>query len=179
MPDLRLFVAIYPPAETARRMLDRLAALPLPPHRNVAVEMIHLTLLFIGQTDARQLDEVKESVARAASGVGVLRVTPTRIASLPSKGPARLVACLAECPASLMELHRRLARRLARTDRARRGEGYSPHLTLCRLVSPRKGPAIDTPADVEPFDATEVRLVRSVLRSSGAVHGAVSTVSLG
>ncbi|HRJ49134.1 MAG: RNA 2',3'-cyclic phosphodiesterase [Phycisphaeraceae bacterium] len=178
MPVLRLFVALYPPAEYARRLSACLNAITLPPHRPVAPDMIHLTLLFIGETDARQLDVVQESVGRAASGIGVIRLTPSRVASMPRRGPARLVACETDCPGNLAELHRRLAARLARTDKARRGEGYSPHLTLGRLDAPRSGIVIDEPAEVGAFDATEIRLVRSTLRPSGAVHAAVETFPL-
>ena len=54
--NLRLFVAVYPPHESARAMLTALPELKLPPHRATPRELLHLTLQFIGATPAAELD---------------------------------------------------------------------------------------------------------------------------
>src|SRR5690606_23530157 len=63
--NLRLFVAAYPPRETAEAMLEALRTLTLPDYRITPIEQVHLTLQFIGDTPARDLDETIESVRRA------------------------------------------------------------------------------------------------------------------
>ena len=65
----RLFVAIYPPLEIARALIEELRRLDLPPHRVVPLEQIHVTLQFLGDTPAPQVEQTKESVDRSTAGV--------------------------------------------------------------------------------------------------------------
>jgi RNA 2',3'-cyclic 3'-phosphodiesterase len=212
VPVLRLFVAVRPPIESARRLLARLSnqgdianadaseatsaaaattepsetarradarpGLPIPRYRPTPEDQVHLTVQFIGDTDARQLPEVRESVERSASGIARFTLTPLRTVTLPRQGPARLIACETDLPANLAELHRRLAHRLARNLKERTRESFLPHLTLARFASPAGGvridEAIEAPGGAD--DATgaflidHVSLMSSQLRPDGAIH---------
>lgn len=166
--QLRLFVAAYPPVESARQMLGALAGGGVPPHRATTAEQVHLTLQFIGETRQDALPEVEESVRRACAGIGPFTLEPTKLISLPRRGPARLVACETSAPAGLLELHRRLARRLSRHARDR--DRFLPHLTLCRFSSPIGGLTLDRPIAAPAFEVHAIKLMNSHLLASGAVH---------
>jgi 2'-5' RNA ligase len=174
----RLFVAIYPPVEIARALLAALGRLELPDHRLVPVEQVHMTLQFIGDTPAPELDRTTETVRRSTGGVKGFDLEPRLLIKLPQRGPARLIAAEADGPAELMEIQRRLVTRLARSARRNPSNRFRPHLTLCRFRSPTAMARIDEPLDVEPFAVREIRLMRSTLRPQGAQHDEVASFPL-
>lgn len=174
---LRLFAAIYPSDEAVRGMQGLLAArLPTEPHRLTPAGQVHMTLQFIGETPARELDSVAESVRRAASGVSCFDLVPLRLRTYPSKGPPRLIAVQTDAPGQLLEIQRRLVQRLARRPRA--DSGFEPHLTLLRFSGGALPAAIDEHVDLPPFTARAVVLVKSVLRADGARHLPIEVVEL-
>lgn len=150
----------------------------MPAHRLVRREQVHLTVQFIGDTPSRDMDAVVESVRRSASGLGAFELTPRSIVALPEQGPSRLIAAATDAPPALLELHRRLAHRLARNARERPGDRFMPHLTLARFDSPVNQPLGPRELEMKPFRVSEVALMRSVLRSEGAEHVVVERVRL-
>jgi 2'-5' RNA ligase len=167
----RLFVALYPPPEVAAALLKELAALRLPNIRPTPVEQLHLTLQFIGDTDPRELDDVCESVERSTSGLAPASIGVTGLISLPERHAPRLVAAELEAHPTLLELHRRLALRLARNAKERSRDRFLPHMTLGRFTS-AGGPRVQKVLDAQSlkFDFTEAVLVESVLHPKGAEH---------
>jgi RNA 2',3'-cyclic 3'-phosphodiesterase len=179
--NLRLFVAVYPPAEIVRSMLDRLARLSLPDRAQpTPAEQVHLTLQFIGDTPAAEMDDTIESVRRAASGLPAFTLHLHELIALPERGPKRLIAAETDGPPTLVELQKRLALRLAKNVRERPGEKYRPHITLCRFASPVKGytlEGVSTRLDGS-FAVERIALMRSTLSSAGATHREVVSVPL-
>lgn len=181
MTTLRLFVALYPTADAAGAMLRALSRLDLPPvatYRATRAEQVHMTVQFIGDTEAASLPEVEESVRRSAAGVGAFALVPQKLTMLPERGPPRLVAAVTDAPPALLEVQRRLAQRLARSPRARAGDGFLPHFTLCRFTGGARAPRMEAPLRGEAFRVSDVVLVRSILRPSGAEHVEVMRVPL-
>jgi len=176
--NLRLFVAAYPPPETAVALLASLEQLDLPPNRPVAPDQVHMTLHFIGETPESKVDAIAETVRHAAGGLDSFVLTPRQLITLPQRPMVRLVAAATDRPAALLELQRRLVTRLARNPRHRAGDRFRPHLTLCRLGSPAKLAAIEVPLGVPPFLVEEIVLVRSTLRPQGAHHETVRVIDL-
>ncbi len=72
----RLFIAIHPPIEIVRSMVAALEALRLPAHRITREDHIHLTIHFIGDVAVKEIDRMRESVERSASGIGAFTLTP-------------------------------------------------------------------------------------------------------
>jgi len=140
-------------------------------------EQVHLTLVFVGNTGAKQLRGVIESVERAASGIGPITLMPTRLATHPSGKSPKLVAVFTDAPPGLLELQRRLARRLTpepdRVDRV-----FVPHLTVGRFDPATNAVAFDVPPVLAPFDVGEVRLMTSRQTARGVVHDVVAAVPL-
>ena len=176
--DLRLFVAVYPPERVARALLAELDTLSIPEHRVTPVEQIHLTLQFIGDTRTKDLERVRESVERSVSGMHSFTLTPMRLLSLPERGPARLIAASTDAPAPLLEIHRRLAHRLARETRNNASDRFLPHFTLCRFARGTAGAPADREIACEPFRVDAVSLVKSILRPGGAAHAEVARFPL-
>lgn len=173
-------MAIHPPAEVSEALRNALTALTLPPHRLTPIEQVHLTLQFVGNTSPRDVETVVESVARSASGLPPAVLTPQCLVVLPARGPARVVAARTDAPATVVELKRRLAVRLARSARRDAADRFLPHLTLCRLRTPtRMSPPPDVPLAVAPFEVREIRVMRSLLSAEGARHVEVRAVALG
>ena len=175
----RLFVAIYPPIETASRLLaqlDRLGPEALPEHRRTRVDKVHLTVLFLGEVDARDVDRTAESVERAAAGVRAFDLCPRWLMTLPPQKPARLVAAGTDAPSALIELRKRLVQRLS--SGRRRVQDFLPHLTLCRFTRPTPVELEPRPLDVEGFPVTELSLMQSRLEPSGSEHRRLLRVAL-
>jgi 2'-5' RNA ligase len=129
------------------------------------VDQLHLTVQFVGETPAREIDSVVESVERAAAGIGAFELRATGMVTLPRGTAARLVAAEFNAPPELMEIHRRLVSRLAR--RARDRQHFTPHMTLCRFKHGESVGEILVPLDGPQFSVRTIRLMRSVLRPAG------------
>ncbi len=174
---LRLFLALYPPAAVACELLEQLSRVELPPHRSTPLDQVHMTVLFLGEVDERDLAATVESAERAAASVAPFELTVNALEALPEQGLARLIAAATDAPRELVELRRRLVSRLA-AERAKPGPLH-PHLTLCRFPSPRRlkfqreqlaGPA---------FRVDALSLQKSVLHTAGAEHRQVAHIPLG
>jgi RNA 2',3'-cyclic 3'-phosphodiesterase len=179
--QLRLFVAAYPPEDSARAMLQTLASLEPsidPRHRVTPQDQVHVTLLFIGAVQARELPSIIESVQRSAAGIGPFSLRPLRLVTFPERGAVRLVAMETDTPPGLLELQRRLAQRLARKPRLRADDGFRPHLTLARFSGEARAGRIDATVDLSPFSIAEIILMHSKLLPAGARHEPVERVPL-
>lgn len=194
---LRLFVAIFPPAQVAEALVRTLDAFtvprasegwpPLPTHRAVDASKVHLTLVFIGESPAKELRTIGESVERSCAGLGGFVLTPTALVTIPPdvpRSPPALIAATTDAPPALLEIQRRLAIRLARPRKPGRVEHFLPHLTLCRFpVGTRGGPWQRTLSGTEQaettFSVSRVDLVASVLTQAGAVYEVVGGARLG
>jgi 2'-5' RNA ligase len=175
---VRLFVAAYPPVEVVKSLLDQLGAMKPKGLKLSPPEHVHLTLQFIGDTELRDLEEVQESVLRAASGLAPATIRVEALISLPERGRARLVAAVLEPHPTISELHRRLAMRLAKNARERSGEHFLAHMTLGRYPG-GGGERIEASViGPIPFEIREAVLVQSILRPQGAEHRPVATFSL-
>lgn len=194
-PSLRLFVALYPPPESIAHWFDRLAALDHPTLDSLAPTppaQVHLTLQFIGPASERELPDIQESIERSASGIGAFDLTPTAIATFPPQArnasQVRLIAVICNAPPPLLELHRRLAKRLARNTRERPGDRFTPHLTLARCKpphppQPQRPPhpqpePFSVPLELRPIHVSELRLMNSILRPEGAEHRTLQVFGL-
>ena len=179
--NLRLFVGLYPPVEIAERLIASLRRLDLPPHRLTPLEQVHLTLQFVGDLPSRQLEATIESVKRATGGLTRFSLTPLRLITLPNRNraPARLAAAETDAPPALLELQRRLATRLARNVRKRPGDRFLAHITLCRFRSPKRMGPLEHDLDLPVFEVDEIRLMRSELKPTGAVHHELIACPLG
>jgi 2'-5' RNA ligase len=96
---------------------------------------------------------------------------------LPERGEARLIALETTAPPALLEVQRRLARRLA----ANRGRGsrspFLPHMTLARFGGSGGG-RVEASVPPDAFFITELLLMQSVLLPDGACHSQIAAFPL-
>jgi 2'-5' RNA ligase len=171
-------VACYPTPEASENLAALAREEELAGARRVTIEQIHLTLLFIGDTDERQFDEVRESVARSVAGLGSFELQVSRLITLPHDGEPRVLAVETEPHATLVEIQRRLVTRLARPSQRRRGEAFLPHFTIARYGSGGEGLRVSREVAAPSVFIGAVRLMASELRPRGALHREVSSFVL-
>ena len=186
-PDtVRLFAALDIP-ERVRAGIDAWGSRELrdPALRPVAAENVHMTLCFLGRTDASRVDE-------AAAAVLALPAGPVRVhlARTPAGRPARrpsVWALEADAPAAA-GLQGRLSDTLVAAGLLKlEDRPFWAHLTVARtraepgMRRPRRveKPPGDLPVELsEPFDAVRVSLYRSDLRSDGAKYVSMANLNL-
>lgn len=154
----RLFLAIWPPDD----VLDRLADMDRPKDQGVKWvprENLHITLRFLGDADeaevADRLDEVLLPAATAAVGPA-FDLLGERSLITPVAGVDDLAAVVQQA-----------VRGLGTEPERRRFQGHITVARLGRNARPRRSAGQRFEAT---FDVTEVALVQSTLRDTGAVY---------
>jgi RNA 2',3'-cyclic 3'-phosphodiesterase len=184
---LRLFVALDLPGE----IRDGLAAwgereLIDPALRPTRPESLHVTLVFLGGRDAREVPEIAEIVRASAVPAPLLKLEDP--IPMPRHRRASLFALPAPSPAT-SELQHGLARRLVAAGLHEPEErDFWPHVTVARVRSEGRGsrrPAAVTrrPEDLpdrlkEPFLGVRMTLYRSELQSGGPRYVPLAQVEL-
>lgn len=147
---------------------------------------LHLTLQFLGDLTARQVDEAAEAARAAAGSTEPFTITFAGIGAFPSPAAPRVIWVGVTAGADRLTA---LAESLAAALRSRRfsldPRPFSPHLTLARTRGHGRPPdlrreraALDRMVLGEQT-VTELIVVNSVLGDSEPVHTIVATARLG
>ncbi len=191
--SLRLFVAIELPPEvkaeldrSAKRLRMRCGVSQL---KWVAVESIHLTLKFLGETAAERLDAVKSALATSTDGVGALTLALGTVGAFPALSRPRVIwVGLEGDTQGLIALAGRLDQSLQTAGFEPEARPFSPHLTLARLrpeapsqAQAEIGSALSRaqPPEHLQFTASHVSLIRSQLRPEGPLYTCLARWPLG
>lgn len=178
-PNIRLFVAAYPPPEARAAYAAALKSIDAgAPYRATPNDQVHMTLQFIGAVPQKQLDDIIESVNRSAAGVPAFTLTPQKLVCFPERGTPRLIALETDTTPGLKEVRRRLVQRLVREPRREDPERFRPHLTLCRFTGTGRPSRIDEPAALPAFRVDALVLFQSTLKPTGAVYTEVARAPL-
>jgi 2'-5' RNA ligase len=179
---VRLFLALQIPKEIRERFaaliaglrrLDSKSAAKKP--RWVTPENLHVTLKFIGQTDASRLDSIRAALA------GLRFAHPVHlhfrsIGFFPSAKRPRVIWAGVNASDNLAPLAAEIDRRLAAAGLPDQTHEYKPHLTLARLdppvMSPELRDAIERNAsrDFGELLTGEFHLIESKLKPTGAEY---------
>lgn len=189
---LRLFVAIVLPDAWRRYLARREVALePLAPGyaRWVAPELLHLTLVFLGELPATILPATQQAIEEATAGQAPF---PLRLGRLGHFGGAvpRVLWVEAQAPGQqLGALHRALGAALAARDVPFDREPLVPHLTLGRArrdAVPAAGralasrlPTLPAPPPPATFLVEAISLIRSELSPGGPRYTSLGEYPLG
>jgi 2'-5' RNA ligase len=188
--SLRLFVAIELPGEVREalgRLQHELQRGGLEKLRWVRPESIHLTLKFLGQTPAEKVPAIEQALAGAVEGSRAHELSLGKLGTFGGSRPRVLWVDLTGDLEIVRRVRERIEGETEKLGFAREARGWSPHVTLARVrpettreVAGAMGPAIsavEAPSGVIPV--REVSLMRSTLRSSGAVYERFAAVPLG
>ena len=153
--------------------------------RWVRTDLVHLTLVFLGEVRRDRLAALEQAVRGAVAGCGPLTLAPGGAGRFPPKGRPRVVWIGIDDPAGgLIRLQKAVAEATAGFAEKVEDRPYSPHLTLGRV---RGGgdlrglsEAVAAMADEQgpEFEAREVVIFRSALSPQGPTHSALSRVPL-
>jgi len=174
---MRLFVALEVPEPARREVRRRIAGLRerLPRARWVNPDVLHLTLLFLGEVAPDQVPALAADLRRAFAPYPAL---PLRLAgggTFPAGRPARVAWIGVAAPPELAPLQAAVTRAARQTIAlpAHDERPFLPHVTLARCPSPWPRGAAEKfaaafPAEIgAPFLATQGVLVESRLSPQG------------
>lgn len=141
----------------------------------VAPDNLHLTLKFLGGVEPGRLPHTEAALSRVAGDARTFDVAVTGLGAFPTPSRPRVVwAGVGEGLAPLAELAARVEDALAPLGFAREPRGYSAHVTLGRVRTPRRDAALAVAIEAAADRAFgEVRVDRiSLMRSDLSPKGA-------
>ena len=174
---MRLFVALDIPEKVRRAIGESIVRLK-PESRGarwVRLEGMHITLKFIGETDAEKVGAIRVALAPTVSPEPV-EIQFRGLGFFPNERRPRVVWCGVEASRNLAELAAAVDRACASLDVPRESRDFVPHLTLARLKATERSDALVRAAkglasyDFGRAKETEFHLYESVLKSSGAEY---------
>ena len=141
-------------------------------------EGIHLTLRFLGDTSAAQIDTLRPLLAAAAADCPPAEARVAELGTFPERGSPRILWLGLDVPSAVFDLQR-ACERAARTAGFEREERpFRAHLTLGRWRDRAPRPDLP-PADLGPTRLETLVLFRSDLRPGGAVYTPLAQFALG
>jgi RNA 2',3'-cyclic 3'-phosphodiesterase len=152
----------------------------------VTPESMHVTLLFLGDVDDRELHAVCRAAQQVAAREPSFTLRVSGVGAFPNARRPKVVwGGIAEGAESLQRLYDELETRMLDLGCYRKEErGYTPHLTLGRVKAERDGlalaPELAKLADWEGGRTTveEVLVFRSDLEPDGPVYTVIGRATL-
>lgn len=149
--------------------------------RPVAVEALHVTLVFLGYLPEKEIPRVCSTAFDAVKGLAVPRLAVGDVKAVPPRDPRLFALDLSDDDARATAVQRAASDALA-AARLYKPEkrAFWPHVTVARVKrGERRVPPIEAdglPADA--FDAPAVTLYRSHLSPRGARYEALERIRL-
>jgi 2'-5' RNA ligase len=173
---MRLFTAIDLPSEiitTLEDLVQRLkpsAKINWSPPRN-----LHITTKFIGEWPEDRLEELKSALA-ALPPRDPIPISVEKLGFFPNPHSPRVFWAGIHAGSGLAELARDTEQALEKLGIAKEQRAFSPHLTLARIKTPGKQPALlqavaDLPSlDFGAFTGDRFYLYQSRLAPTGSLY---------
>jgi 2'-5' RNA ligase len=179
----RLFVAVDPAPSVVDRLRARIDRVrPLAPSaRWVDLASLHVTLAFLGDTEAGRIPPVSAAVAAVALRHAPFELRFGGAGTFGSKGPRVLWGGLTGDVAPLVAVQRDLAAALETLGYTPEERAFTPHLTLARTRETRPEPGLSAAATAlagDDFGPTRVEAM-VLYRSERAVYTPIATFPLG
>jgi 2'-5' RNA ligase len=149
--------------------------------RPVAVEALHVTLVFLGYLPEKEIERTASAAFEPLGALTAPTLAPREVRAVPPRSPRLYALDLAD------EGERAAAVQAAASDALAAARLYKPekrafwpHITLARVKRGERRPAPleGPPPPVEPFRATDVTLYRSHLSRRGARYEALERLHL-
>jgi 2'-5' RNA ligase len=178
---MRAFVAVFPPPEIRRVLVEAARRLPRTGEvRWVRPANVHLTLKFLGEVPEEDLDRVAEALEPVCDRHEPFEVEPTGFGAFPSTRRGRILwAGIGEGSERLRALAEDVEDSLERLGFEREARAYFPHLTLGRARGrPVALTTTETPSSVPGFSVRHMELVRSEPGEAGTTYSTQATCLL-
>ena len=188
---IRLFIALPLPdavkAEIERVQEELRRVLPERSVRWTKSGQFHLTLKFLGNVEADRVAELAEALRSACSGFPALQLRAERIGCFPDLRHPRVVWVWVHDEAEqLSVLQGKIESAVVRFAESKSEKKFTGHVTIAR-INGIKRPQAEALAKLAhalterrfgEWTAGEVKLMRSELLQSGAVHSVVAALPL-
>lgn len=181
---MRLFVALDFPDEARQALRDLMDQLRRESHgaRWVRPEGMHVTLMFLGETDAKNLAAIRGALAEIHSATPV-EMHFRGLGFFPNERRPRVLWCGIEASPNLAELTTCVEGRLEPLGFPRETRDFVPHLTVARFPSPDGHQNLVRAAkELKEYDfgttrESQMYLYQSVLHPSGAKYTRLESFS--
>jgi len=187
MDAVRTFIAIELPGWMQNRLAEvikRLKKLGATGVRWMPSHNIHLTLKFLGEISPANLETLSSLIRAEASRQDPFEVSVSGLGTFPNSRRPRVIWVGVQAPPALSTLQANIEAETRRLGYAAEERGFSPHLTLGRVLQNASNQEIQrigeilTTADVKELGRVTVEsitLFRSDLQPSGSIYTPLST----
>ncbi len=184
--NVRLFAAVDPPPEVASALSRwaRTAARQDRGHEAPALRVLdpaslHLTLLFLGERPAGEIEALSSALADAAQRAQPCELEAGAPVWLPPRRPRALAVEVHDPSGELAGLQRELARALCAVTGEQPPRRFRAHVTVARSRAVPRAQAQLPPTPQLRFEVAEAVLYRSRLEPEGARYEPLATAPLG
>jgi RNA 2',3'-cyclic 3'-phosphodiesterase len=152
--------------------------------KQVDMDIVHITLKFLGETDEAAMPKIIEAMEKAVKGVKSFDVVLKGMGSFPSKDNIKVVWVGMQGAEPLIGIAKSLEDELAKLGFEKEERPFSPHLTVGRMKDPRGTEQVK--AVIERFKdhdfgkrpVRSIRLKKSVLGTKGPTYTTLAEVVL-
>ena len=175
---IRTFISIdVPITDEIKNIVDRVRHIRNV--KSVSVKQIHITLRFLGCTDERRLPELCSRLQSKFEGFGRFDVSVKGTGVFPDAKRPRVVWMGVESPEPLIKASRMVTEVLDEMGLDYDRKAFSPHITIGRVNGKAELDDVLMIQDIfSQFTCTEIKVMGSELRPTGAVHTVIGTVKL-
>ncbi|HWR65694.1 MAG TPA: RNA 2',3'-cyclic phosphodiesterase [Bellilinea sp.] len=190
MTLIRAFIAITLPSEIKTELestIQKFKAQRVKGVRWVAVENIHLTLRFLGDTSPADLEQLTKLLQAESTAYHSFSAEVASVGAFPNSKRPRVIWVGFQAPAVLNELVASIESAARSIGIQPEERGFSPHLTLGRVkkdASPADilnlGAALKSidVGSLDGFSVTHFTLFRSDLRPQGPLYSVLAQFNL-
>ncbi len=190
MSLLRAFIAIAIPPEIKQAISHHTASLRKGTGRVmrwVDVNNIHLTLKFLGEVSASNLEHLTQSLRAECAQTAPLTVSVENLGCFPNPRQPRVLWVGLLAPPELTHLQRKVEAIAARLGYPPDEKPFSPHLTIARVREQATSEEIQTLrslleqktiSHLGTFTIDEIHLYKSDLKPQGPVYTRLASLRL-
>lgn len=146
-------------------------------------EKLHLTLKFLGETDANQLENLTEIVKKIAGEISNFRLQISETGVFPSPRNARVLWLGVKGDIEIMQkINSFLEIECGKIGFKREKRIYKPHLTIARIREPKKPKELseihlENEFEPAPFEVSEIVIYESKLQPAGSIYQKIKSFS--
>ena len=175
---MRLFVSIDLPKEVQENLQYWLPS--LPELRNTKKEQLHLTLLFIGESDEDQVCLITEKLHTVQ--FEPFQMVIKGVGAFPGRKNPRVIWAGVEENDELMDLQKQISIKLSGFIDEAGNHSFKPHITLARVNRHfrfNKSDALFEKSESVSLTVASVSLKKSILSQEGSTHTVLETFYAG
>jgi RNA 2',3'-cyclic 3'-phosphodiesterase len=190
MPDIRVFIAIelpLPIQNSIDSIISQLKTQNLKAVRWVSAKNIHLTLKFIGEIPAQNINSINTVLSETATNFKPFDLDISGIGAFPNLHRPRVIWLGLNAPPALSEMQKAIEKGCRSINVLGDDKPFSPHLTIGRIVRD------SNPQDLQPIESIishqnistvgtllvkSICLFKSDLNPTGSVYTRLSTFPL-